>query len=410
MKKIYLLLLFPLLFLFCGASIDNYTYTPSSGILFSFEFPFGKTTKRTCVKEIKKEDKKNLHKEFNIEEGKTLDLNINSGGSLDIEGWDKNIVSADVESSNDNLDDYNFDFNKTSNGIEVESDTKFEGSRNGGLHFYFKVPVKFNLKLESNGGGIKIKNVSGEINGQTMGGPLEFGKIKGNVDFQTMGGPIKLYDSEVDGKVHTMGGPVEITNVKGDIKGTTNGGPVILKNVTSKNGTSTGDVIKVSTMGGEINLDEAPSGADLKTMGGPIRVKSAKKFIKARTNGGSIEIENTDGAIEASTMGGDIEAEMVGNPTEGNRDVTLTSNSGDITLIVPAGLSMDIDISLSFTKNNENDYKIYSDFQINQETTPNWSTEHGSARKFIYGKGKTGNGKNKIRIETINGNVYLKKG
>ena len=407
MKKTFIILLFPLLFLLCGASLKNYTYSSGSGF-FPIDISIWKTNNKKFLKEVKKEQ--NLHKDFNIEEGKTLDLNINCGGFLSIEGWDKNVVSVDVEASRDNIDDYDIKFNKTNDGIEVESDTKHESSNNGGLQFVFKVPLRFNLKIDLKGGGIKIKNVNGTISGHTIGGPLDLGNLKGNLDLETMGGPIKLYDSEVDGKIHTMGGPVEIVNVKGDIKGTTNGGPVIMKNVTSKFGSSSGNAIIVSSMGGSINVDEAPSGANLKTMGGSINVKSAKKFVKAKTMGGSIDIENTDGAIDAATMGGDINAEMVGNPNEGNRDVTLSSKAGDITLIVPDGLSMDIEINLAYTRNKDGDYKIYSDFPLNQETTPDWSHKYGSSRKFIYGKGKTGNSKNKIKIETINGNVYLKKG
>lgn len=408
MKKIYSILLFPLLFLLCGSAYENYNYTSCSG----FIFPISLGKNLNCseyAKDVKKNDEQKLHKEFNVEEGKTLHISLNTGGSISIEGWNKNIVTADVESPRDNLDDYDIEFNKTDEGIEVESDIK-HGSNHNNLHFIFKVPAKFNLMIDSKGGEIKVKNVDGTINGQTMGGALDLDNLKGDINLKTMGGAIRLYDSEVDGKVHTMGGAVEITNVKGDVKGSTNGGSVVMKNVTSKSGKGTGNVVTVSTMGGGIDVDEAPSGADLKTMGGSINVRSAKKFVKARTMGGSINIENTDGAIDAETMGGDINAEMVGDPTQGNRNVTLSSKGGDITLIVPDGLSMDIDITLAFTKNHEGDYKIYSDFPINQETTPDWSHKNGSARKYIYGKGKTGDGKNKIKIKTTNGDVYLKKG
>ncbi len=411
MKKTYIILLFPLLFLLCGSAFEGYNYTSGSG----FVIPISLWKNLNCagyngsVKDVKKDGGQNLHKEFNIEEGKTLDINLNSGGSISIEGWNKDIVSADIESPRDNLDDYDIEFNKTTEGIEVESDIKYEGSNHNNLHFNFKVPAKFNLKIDSKGGAIKIKKVNGTISGQTMGGALDLGNLKGDLDLKTMGGAIRLYDSEVDGKVHTMGGAVEITNVKGDVKGSTNGGAVVMKNVSSKSGKGNGNVVTVSTMGGGIDVDEAPSGADLKTMGGSINVKSAKEFVKARTMGGSIDIENTDGAIDAETMGGDITAEMVGDPNKGDKNVTLSSKGGDITLIVPDGLSMVIDITLAFTKNHEGDCNIYSDFPINRETTPDWSHKHGSARKFIYGKGKTGDGKNKIKIETINGDVYLKK-
>ncbi len=404
MKKLFIIFLSPLLFLFCGASMDNFPISIGPCFLFS-----GNNSEEN-INEIKKEDKQSLHKEFNIEAGKTLNIDLNSGGAITILGWDKNVLSADVESSYDNLDDYNIEFNVTNNGIDVSSKYQDCNSNNSNLGFTFHVPSHFNLHIETMGGSMTIKDVNGKIEGKTMGGALVLANLKGNLDLETMGGAIKLYDSEVDGRVHTMGGPVEITNVKGNVKGTTNGGPVIMKNVTSKDGSNSGDVFTVSSMGGDINVDEAPAGADLKTMGGAITVKSAKKFVKAKTMGGSIEIENTDGAIDASTMGGHINAEIVGNPKEGNKDVTLSSKAGDITLIVPDGLSMDIDITLAYTKNNDGDYKIYSDFPINQETTPDWSHKHGTPRKFIYGKGKTGNGKNRIKIETINGNVYLKKG
>lgn len=410
MKKLFIILLSPLLFLLYGASLDNYSLSIGPCFLFPVEQSSHQTARsENYIKEVKG-SKNNLHKEFNIEEGKTLDINLNSGGSVKILGWDKDVVSIDVESSRDDLDDYDIDFTVEDEGIEVESNAKYERSNSGGLHFDFRVPSSFNLKIETAGGGIKIKSVNGDISGKSMGGPLELSDLKGKLDLQTMGGPIKLYDSEVDGKVHTMGGPVEITNVKGDVKGTTNGGPVIMKNVSLKNRNSTKDVVTISTMGGPINVEEAPAGADVKTMGGPITIKSAMKFIKARTNGGDIEIENTNGAIDASTKAGSINAEMVGNPNEGNRDVTLSSNAGDITLIVPDGLSMDINITLAYTENNDGDYNIYSDFPINKEAPPGWDNTHGTPRKFIYGKGSTGNGKYKIKISTINGNVYLKKG
>ena len=129
------------------------------------------------------------------------------------------------------------------------------------------------------------------------------------------------------------------------------------------------------------------------------------KFIKAKTMGGDITIDSVDGTVDAITMGGDISVNSTG---EGN--ITLVSMKGDITLIVPAGLSMEIDIQLAYTRDSSQNYKITSDFGIKQDETDQWEYEHGSPRKYIYGRGSIGGGRNKIRIETINGNVYLKRG
>ena len=100
---------------------------------------------------------------------------------------------------------------------------------------------------------------------------------------------------------------------------------------------------------------------------------------------------------------------MIGNPAKGKSDVTLTSMKGDITLAVPKKLSMDIDIELAYTKRSQKKYKIVSDFKINVQESEKWEDSNGSLRKYIYGKGKIRNGKHKIKIKTINVNIYLKK-
>ncbi|MBS3945428.1 MAG: DUF4097 family beta strand repeat protein, partial [Melioribacter sp.] len=140
-----------------------------------------------------------------------------------------------------------------------------------------------------------------------------------------------------------------------------------------------------------------------------ITVNYAEKFVDAETMGGDIEIKSVDGWIKAKTMGGDIEAKMVGDPNKGERNVTLTSMGGDITLTVPSGLSMDIDVEIAFTKKYDGDVKIVSDFKLDEEISKEWTKKNGSARKTLTGKAAFGGGKNKIKIYTINGNVYLKK-
>jgi len=54
-------------------------------------------------------------------------------------------------------------------------------------------------------------------------------------------------------------------------------------------------------------------------------------------------------------------------------------------------------------------FKIDSDFNLEIEETPEWDFSQGSAKKFIYGKGKIGSGKHSIQIRTVNGNIQLKK-
>ena len=207
-----------------------------------------------------------------------------------------------------------------------------------------------------------------------------------------------------------MGGSIRIEDVDGALDGSTMGGSVTYRNVTGRSSSSTPEPLHITTMGGSIEVDEAPNGAELDTKGGSIEVNRAGNYVKAETMGGSIIIREIDGWVDASTMGGSVEVNMVGDPDKGNRDVYISSKGGDIELIVPQGLSMDFDIELAFTKNSDRDYDIYSDFELKKKRTDEWEGHWGSKRKFIYGTGQYKGGKNKIRIATVNGDITIKEG
>lgn len=352
-----------------------------------------------------------IEKEFTVSPGKKLDIDLKCGGRLDIQGWEKNIVSVKARLDGRDAVDCKVEFSETSSGVQIFA--HYEGRKrnySSDLKFEIMVPTKFDLSMESMGGAISIDNVNGAIEGKTMGGALNLQKLQGTLDLTTMGGGITLKNSDVDGRVKTMGGQVLVEDVRGDIKATTQGGKVTQRNVTRRSGESGKGEISIKTMGGDINVDDAPEGTDVHTMGGRIHIKSAAKFARAKTMGGDIEIEAIDGGVNATTMGGDVTVTMVGNANEGDRNVELTSMGGDVVLSVPPDLSMQIDIELAYTRNSSRDYKITSDFPIKQEETSEWDREGGTPRKYIYGTGNVSGGKNRVRIKTVNGNVTLKRG
>ena len=199
-----------------------------------------------------------------------------------------------------------------------------------------------------------------------------------------------------------MGGNIDIDSEGGKIKAKTWGGNVDAR----------ADEVHASTMGGNINVRDAPLGADVHTMGGDIEIRSAKRYVKAKTMGGDIDIDRIDGWVQATTMGGDVDVTMTGNPEEGKRDVDISSMGGDVSLTVPAGLSMKFDIELAYTRRSRQNYKIVSDFDLQIEETDEWRRSYlmGSPKKYIYGSGIVSDGKNKIKIRTVNGNIHIRKG
>ena len=353
-----------------------------------------------------------IRKEFNVQKGKKLDFDMRGSGNVNITGLKNERPAVAIHFKKSSPDQWDIRFNETGEGIEIEIDDKDHKTNRGSrLDVEIRVPVQFDLKLRIVGGNISITNVEGDMIGKILGGNLELRQLKGTIDLKTTGGNITLKDAELDGKLRSIGGRVLFENVIGDVEGISIGGDVIHRNVRRSESEPNGKTVRISSQGGDININDAPEGADVRTTGGSIRIKSAAKFVKAVTTGGDIALNAVDGYVNAVTTGGDIDVTMTGAAGKKNRDVTLISTGGDIALAVPKDLSMDIDIRLTYTKDAKKKYKISCDFPLKIEETDQWDSGDGKGnpRKYSYGKAKIAGGKHKIRIETVNGNIYLKK-
>ena len=310
-------------------------------------------------------------------------------------------VSADLSgSSSDNVD---LTVEEKDGGVLIRSRyTEDRRRQSSSVKLEVRVPSVSDVKISSMGGGISIDGVEGTFSGKTMGGKLKLTNLKGELQLTTMGGSITLTNSDVDGRVKTMGGKALVEDVFGDVKVTSMGGEVTHRRVTRTHGDSIGDQVNIDTMGGDINVSDAPAGADVHTMGGDIRIDSAREFVKAKTMGGDIRIKEADGWVKATTMAGDVDVMVIGG-----HDVELTSMHGEVTLVMPEGADLDIEIELSYTKNSSRNYKIVSDFPLDQNEAADWAYDKGTPRKTI--KGTAAGGGSRVVIRTINGNVYLKQ-
>ena len=356
-------------------------------------------------------------REFQVSPGQELSLNLEAGGSVKVSGWDRNVVAVSYEVQGRDAEDCRVELTKIGRGLEIVTD--YIGRRNNRqarILFTIQVPRRFDIAIESMGGGLHISDVEGKFQGETMGGNLTLENVIGKASLSTMGGEIQLTDSELDGSLSTMGGEVLFRDVVGDVKGSSMGGNVRYVNVLRRDGefaspSRTGsadvsaDTVQISTMGGDIDVDDASDGADVHTMGGEIHIKNALRFVKAKTMGGDIRIDAVDGWVTATTMSGDIEVTVIGSGGE----VKLTSMIGDVTLAVPSYFSMDLDLRIAYTRNSKQNYRFVSDFDLQVEQTSSWDYEHGSPRKYIYGKGSVAGGANRVTIETVNGNIYLRR-
>jgi hypothetical protein len=284
-----------------------------------------------------------IEREFVVSPGKRLDVELRSGGSIEISGWEKESVCVVVHLGGWNWRDYRIEFDERASGLQVVS---YDAGNHKLLYplaeLEIKVPNKFDININSQGGNIYMDGISGAFEGVTRGGSLNLTNLKGRVKLKTMGGDIKLSDSDVSGEVQTMGGQVFIKDVTGGVKGLSNAGHVSYTSSQERVEEETEPGVRISSMGGAVGVETAPMGAELSTMGGDIYVGSAALYVKAKTMSGNIYVNAIDGWVHAVTMFGNIVVNMTGDPEKGNRDVILNSNGGDISLTLPAELSMNV--------------------------------------------------------------------
>lgn len=351
---------------------------------------------------IQDNDEQLIKKEFNVSPGNQLDIDLETGGTISVKGWDKNVVSVKASLSGKNWKDIQMEITENSGNVRIHSEAyKHRKHWNANADLEIFVPKKYDVQLETMGGDVTLNNIEGEMSGQTMGGRLDLSNLKGDLNLKTMGGSIDLRNSDVDGEVNTMGGNVNIQDVSGSVKGSSMGGNVVYNNVKRKGETSTSKAIKITTMGGAIDLNEAPAGADVHTMGGNITINSASKFVKAKTMGGDIEIKEVDGDVDATTMGGDLHIKILGNDKTSGRDIHLVSMSGDVVLLVPKNFSMDIKAEVP-----NDSFDIISDFQIEKKILKNHDDDDDD-EEYIRGTGKILGGNNMVTLEAKNGNIRI---
>lgn len=349
-----------------------------------------------------------LLEELPVKPGGLLEVELHTGGDIEVIGWDQDLVRVETERGGEGGPEVEVE--ATANGVRIESlEHRRWGDHDGSVELRVRVPRRFDVDLETVGGTIRLRGLEGRLRGETMGGELELSDLHGELDLTTMGGEIELRGSNVSGEVKTMGGEVLFEDVTGSVKGTSMGGDVVYRNVAPTTDAGGGAVV-IGTMGGDIRVDRAANGAEVKTMGGEIEILSANAFVKAETMGGNIEIAAVDGWVDASTMGGNVEVTMVGDPAAGRRDVEITSHGGEIRVTVPAALAMNVDIEIAYTRGSARRYEVVSDWPLTVSESPDWERGHGDARKRIRATGVVGAGTHRVRIRTINGDVHLKKG
>ncbi len=268
------------------------------------------------VKTYKSSEMKNLHVRTS---GGGISVTGMAGDEARVEVYVKgnnggnNLSKDEIE---DRLKDYELSVKKDGETINCIAKRKSENNWKNGLNISFKIysPEKISTDLVTSGGGISLKNLTGNLGFSTSGGGLKLQNLGGNVKGRTSGGGITLNNCRDMIDVTTSGGGINADDCKGDVRLSTSGGGLTLKNL---DGT-----IKATTSGGSV------------------KAENIKGDFVTSTSGGSIHLEDMMASIKASTSGGGITADI---KTLG-KYLSLSTSAGSIHVTMPMDKGMDLDL------------------------------------------------------------------
>jgi hypothetical protein len=235
---------------------------------------------------------------------KNIDIKTYSG-SVTIKTWDKLAVNVAIRGNQDALKNVDYNIEIKDGNVTVVTSAKDETSKAVlDLKIEVLVPRYFNPTVKTNGGEIKIINLTGNVKLETTANDIYVYELTGESDLKTSGGNIKMTTFKGNVKAYTTGGNINIEGTEGEVIAETSGGDIKVK----YSGNNLGMTLK--NTGGDIKvilpetfmamLDATATAGEIKTDFSVL----VNKDISGQTLNGIIN--GGGGIIKCTTTGGKI--------------------------------------------------------------------------------------------------------
>ena len=265
------------------------------------------------------------------------------------------------------------------------------------------------IKIETQCGNIDVKNIAGNVDGQSGGGTVVVDMIGGTVTAETGGGDVRIGHVGGGAKIVTGGGNVDLGEMGGSVSVETGGGNVHLESATGwvKAETGGGNItaqkctssLHAETGGGNIEIGDVGGKVELESGGGRLRLASARGMVHAETGSGRMDLGRISGGVKAETGGGGIAVEIAADSNF--TDSELESPAGDVVVYLSPQLAAVIRASIEAASG----HTIISDFPEIHITTE--GGEWGA--KTVTAEGRLNGGGPVLKVTTSTGNIEFRR-
>ncbi|MGE5647747.1 MAG: DUF4097 family beta strand repeat-containing protein [Acidobacteriota bacterium] len=243
------------------------------------------------------------------------------------------------------------------------------------------------LRADTRGGPIEIDRIQGAVTVRTGGGAVRLGRIGGKLECYSGGGRIFAESLGADAWLNTGGGEILVREARGMVHARTAGGNIRVERATHG--------VQVAAGSGLIDVVEAGGPVVAETGVGSIKIRSSSN-VQCNSGAGTIHVQAVSGALRAATRSGSIVADLSG--ARQLETSSLTTNAGDITVLIPSNLPVTVEAVNSTPGMN----RIISDFA---EIRPRAERENGRSAAH----GSLGGGGPVLRLTTAAGTIYLRR-
>src|SRR6476469_9521540 len=329
--------------------------------------------------------------------GKTVKVK-SSSGSIHIQGARQNNVTYTIREhvhafSEDRArrELSHMKFTTYSSGDTVVLQADCEGSNQGSIDFEIKVPAETQLvRLQTEGGAVAAKNLSGRVEAKTGGGGIQLDGITGVIAVSSGGGNIDIGKVGNDVEASTGGGSIRLVSAAGHVTARSGGGNLNI---------GWAKVMTLQTAGGSIQVAKCDGKIKAETGGGNIELNDTGA-AEIETAGGSIHIGPVKGGVRAETGAGAIMAKLASGGAPFT-DSKLETQMGDIIVFVPEGLGVNVRAAVESARS----YGIRSEFGELKITHPSATM---GPREF-YAEGSLNGGGPLLHVHTTAGNIEIKR-
>ena len=249
------------------------------------------------------------------------------------------------------------------------------------------------FQARSGGGRIAVDRIRGRSEVRTAGGAIEVGNVSGPLRCFSGGGGIRVENAGSTAWLETAGGEIFVHQAGGPIQASTGGGNIRIERAAG--------TVMARTTGGLIQVQQADGPVTAESSGGAIQVNSANG-VRCESAGGAIRLRNVAGAVHAFANSGSIMAELGsagGVSGRGMTDSTLSTNAGDITVLIPSNVAL----TIQAMNESGGSGRINSDF-------PQIRTQPGGLPGGpVVAQGALNGGGALLRVNVMGGNIYLRR-